>query len=138
MRYHALALKRDPAAATELLRRSLQCLSRHKHALVISHFAQAEFESGSVDRGRTIFEGLVSSYPRRLDLWNVYVDKEVKAGHLEAARRLLDRMCTLRLSAPKMKGVLKRYLKLEMEHGDAASVEAVKERARQYVEQSLA
>ena len=137
MQCHLLALQRDPAVATELLRRSLQCLARHKHALVISHFAQAEFEHGSVDRGRTIFEGLVSSYPKRLDLWNVYLDKEVKAGHLEAARRLLDRMCTLRLSALKMKGVLKKYLKLEMDHGDAASVERVKTKAREYVESNM-
>lgn len=40
---------------------------------------------------------------RRLDLWNVYVDKEIKAGHLDAARTLLDRMCTFKLSAKKMK-----------------------------------
>ena len=80
----------------------------------------------------------MSSYPKRLDLWNVYVDKEVKAGHMDAARQLLDRMCTLKLSAQKMKGVLKKYLKLEMEHGDEASIEAVREKAREYVESNLA
>jgi len=137
MQYHLLALKRDPAEATELLRRSLQCLSRHKHALVISHFAQAEFEHGSVDRGRTIFEGLVSSFPKRLDLWNVYVDKEVKAGHVDAARRLLDRMCTLRLSAQKVKGILKKYMQLELSHGDAASVERVKAKAIEFVNANM-
>jgi hypothetical protein len=40
MRYHLFTLLRDPAAATELLRRSLQSLGKHKHTLVISHFAQ--------------------------------------------------------------------------------------------------
>ena len=103
----------------------------------IIQLAQAEFEHGSVDRGRTIFEGLVSSYPKRLDLWNVYVDKEVKSGHIDAARRLLDRMCTLRVSAQKMKGVLKKYLKLEMDHGDEKTIEAVRERAREYVESNM-
>lgn len=137
MQYHLLTLKRNPTEATELLRRSLQCLSRHKHALVISHFAQAEFEHGSVDRGRTIFEGLVSSFPKRLDLWNVYVDKEVKAGHVDAARRLLDRMCTLRLSAQKAKGILKKYMQLELSHGDAASVERVKAKAVEFVRSNM-
>jgi rRNA biogenesis protein RRP5 len=137
MQYHLLALKRDPTEATELLRRSLQCLSRHKHALVISHFAQAEFEHGSVDRGRTIFEGLVSSFPKRLDLWNVYVDKEIKAGHVDAARRLLDRMCTLRLSAQKAKGILKKYMQLELSHGDSASVERVKAKAVEFVRSNM-
>lgn len=58
----------------------------------LPRFAQNEFELGSVERGRTIFEGLMASYPKRLDLWNVYVDKEIKAGQLDAARNLLERM----------------------------------------------
>lgn len=126
---------------------------------------------------------------RRLDLWNVYVDKEVKAGHMDAARHLLDRMCTLKITAKKMKvsnssrtrrqaagrqhgetaemwagagrgcndgeasragvpcadrrgvvllqGVLKKYLKLELEHGDEARIEAVRNKAREYVESSM-
>lgn len=55
-------------------------------------FAQNEFEHGSVERGRSVFEGLMASYPKRLDLWNVYVDKETKTGDVRAARNLLDRM----------------------------------------------
>ena len=137
MRYHLFVLQQDPTEAMELLRRSLQCLSRHKHAFVISHYAQAEFEHGSVDRGRTIFDGLLSSFPKRLDLWNMYVDKEVKSGHIEAARRLLDRMCTLRLSAQKMKNVMKKYVQLELVHGDIQSVERVKSKAREFVESNL-
>lgn len=39
-----------------------------------------------------MFEGLMASYPKRLDLWNVYVDKEVKAGDIRAARNLLERL----------------------------------------------
>lgn len=55
-------------------------------------FAQNEFEHGSVERGRSVFEGLMASYPKRLDLWNVYVDKEIKAGDVRAARNLLERL----------------------------------------------
>ena len=40
MRYLQWTLRRDPAAATELLRRSLQSLAKHKHTAVISHFGQ--------------------------------------------------------------------------------------------------
>lgn len=39
-----------------------------------------------------MFEGLMASYPKRLDLWNVYLDKEIKAGDLRAARNLLERL----------------------------------------------
>ena len=72
-----------------------------------------------------------------MDLWNVYVDKEVKAGHIDAARRLLDRMCTLRLSAQKAKGILKKYMQLELSHGDAASVERVKAKAIEFVNANM-
>lgn len=65
-------------------RLALICVSRR--------FAQNEFECGSVERGRSVFEGLMASYPKRLDLWNVYVDKETKAGDVRAARNLLERM----------------------------------------------
>lgn len=34
----------------------------------------------------------MASYPKRLDLWNVYLDKEIKAGDLRAARNLLERL----------------------------------------------
>ena len=33
-----------------------------------------------------MFESLLTSYPRRTDLWSVYVDMLVKAGELDKAR----------------------------------------------------
>lgn len=34
-----------------------------------------EFKHGSPERGRAIFEGIVRNYPKRLDLWSVYLDQ---------------------------------------------------------------
>ena len=64
-----------------------------------TRFAQNEFEHGSVERGRSVFEGLMASYPKRLDLWNVYLDKEIKAGDLRASRNLLERLVRKRKRA---------------------------------------
>ena len=36
-------------------------------------------------------------------------------------------------NAKRMKGVFKKYLQFEMDHGDEAGVEAVKEKATEYV-----
>eukprot|EP00903_Cladosiphon_okamuranus_P010099 g9564.t2 len=132
--YQLSRLKRgDDAGAREALQRSFQSLARHKHVSVISRFAQNEFEHGSVERGRSVFEGLMASYPKRLDLWNVYVDKEVMAGDIRAARNLLERLTGMDFNAKRMKGVFKKYLQFEMEHGDEAGVEAVKAKATDYV-----
>jgi rRNA biogenesis protein RRP5 len=59
---------------------------------------------------------------------------QVKAGHLDAARAILDRLCTLSLSTQKVKKAFKKYLQLEMEFGDETTVQAVKEKAREYVQ----
>lgn len=32
------------------------------------------------ERGRSLFEGVLRNYPRRLDLWSVYLDQEVGQG----------------------------------------------------------
>lgn len=52
----------------------------------IVRFAQLEYRLGDAERGRTIFEGVVDSYPKRLDLWNVYIDLEAKSGDVQSVR----------------------------------------------------
>ena len=34
-----------------------------------------DFHKGSADRGRSIFESILRNYPKRLDLWSVYLDQ---------------------------------------------------------------
>lgn len=53
---------------------------------MISKFAQLEFKHGESSRGQTMFESLVSSYPRRVDIWSVYIDMLIKAAELQKAR----------------------------------------------------
>lgn len=52
----------------------------------VQKFAQLEFKYGEAERGRTLLEGIVSNHPKRLDLWNVYLDMEIKVGDVEMAR----------------------------------------------------
>ncbi len=53
---------------------------------MISKFSQLEFKHGEPSRGQTMFESLLSSYPRKVDLWSVYIDMLIKAGDLQKAR----------------------------------------------------
>lgn len=52
----------------------------------ISKFAQMEFKYGDAERGKTMFENILVNYPRRTDLWSVYIDMVVKVGDMEGAR----------------------------------------------------
>lgn len=52
----------------------------------ITKFAQLEYNLGDPERGRTIFEGIVDSHPKRWDLWSIYVDMEAKQRDIQHLR----------------------------------------------------
>jgi hypothetical protein len=45
------------------------------HGQVLSQAALMEFKSGDAERGRGVFEGILRNYPKRLDLWSIYLDQ---------------------------------------------------------------
>lgn len=52
----------------------------------ITKFAQLEYRHGDPERGRTIFEGIVDSHPKRWDLWSVYADMEATQQNIQGLR----------------------------------------------------
>ncbi len=133
-----------------MLKQAVGALPRAEHVAVMWKFAQLEFSEagGSAERGRTIFEGIVANYPKRVDVWSVYIDQEVKlsfgadaaadeaggrAQGAKAVRRLMDRATSMNLSTKKMKFLFKKYLEFEQEHGDSETQETVREKARDYI-----
>jgi rRNA biogenesis protein RRP5 len=123
--------------AHALMKRAMLSLAPYKHAETMSKFAQMEFELGSSERGRTLFDGLLVKYPKRLDLFFVYLDKEVKYGKIEHARSMLEQKVQARkLSDKQMKSLFKKWYKMEEEHGTEETQEHVKESARNYVSSS--
>ncbi|EGD79227.1 hypothetical protein PTSG_12966 [Salpingoeca rosetta] len=119
--------------ARQVLERSLKSLPRPDHVDTIVKFGILEFKQGDVERARTIFENVLSNYPKRVDLWSIYLDQEQRVGDKGVIRALFERVITLNLSSKKMRFFFKRYLDFEKEHGDAGHVEHVKEKAREYV-----
>ena len=65
----------------------------------ICKFAQMEFKFGEVERGRTIFEGIVANYPKRTDLWSIYLDLEERVGDVAVLRSVPSLCLTAGLSA---------------------------------------
>jgi len=126
-----------PDRARALLPRAMQALRPHTHLDLTSKFAQLEFTTphGDPERGRTVFETLLSQWPKRLDLWNVLLDLEIKQGDREIVRRLFERV-TGKGTNPKprkAKFLFKKWLDWEMKSGDAKSQERVKALAAEYV-----
>lgn len=68
----------DSEGARKTLDRGLNSLPRRKHIKVITKHGLLEFKIGEAERGRSVFEGVLRNYPKRLDLWGLYIDQEIK------------------------------------------------------------
>lgn len=126
---------KEPEKGRALLPRALQTLPQFTHFDVTSKFAQLEFKSpqGLPERGRTIFEGLISSFPKRVDLFNVLLDLETIQGDKEQVRALFERIFAGKVKAKQARFFFKRWLEFEEKEGDEKSVDAVKLRAADWV-----
>ncbi|KAJ1996389.1 rRNA biogenesis protein rrp5 [Coemansia spiralis] len=130
----------------DLLARALRSLPKRKHIKAITQFGQMEFKNGEPERGRTVLEGVLGTYPKRVDLWSVYLDMEIKAVTSHGlnisdpngkcwsnTRSLFERVTSMRFSSKKMKFFFKKWLGFEKTHGTDATIEHVKAKALEYV-----
>lgn len=120
--------------AHELLARALQSLPKSSHIEVVRKFAQLEFSKGDPEQGRSLFEGLVTDAPKRIDLWNVYIDQEVKEGDREKIVLLFERVIAKKLSRKQAKFFFSKWLAYEEENGTEQSASRVKALAVEYVQ----
>lgn len=131
-------LKQNKDNVQSVVKRAVLCLPRHKHIKFLSQAAILEFKSGVPDRGRSMFEGMVREYPKRTDLWSMYLDQESRLGDEDLIRALFERATSLSLPPKKMKFLFKKYLEYEKSVGDEERIEYVKKKAIEYVESTLA
>lgn len=125
-----------PDRARALLPRATQSLPTHNHLNLTIKFAALEFHSpnGSPERGRTMFEGLLSTFPKRLDLWNQLLDLELQQNDVEIIRALFERVVKTKGLKPRgAKAWFKRWSEWEEKNGDKKSQEKVRAKAEEWV-----
>ncbi|KAA8912855.1 hypothetical protein FN846DRAFT_931829 [Sphaerosporella brunnea] len=124
-------------AARELLKRAMQALPREQHRDLIIRFASMEFRTGDPERGRTLFENLIGAYNKRMDIWNVFIDMEMKHGgenNANGVRTLYKRAVADEKCTPKQAAALfKKWKELEEKLGNEKGVQDVVVRAKAYV-----
>lgn len=129
--YYKIGMKEK---SRHLLERALQALPANKHVDVIVRFAQLENKFGEKERSQTLFEQILTSYPKRTDVWSSYVDSLAKSDQIDIARKVLDRAITQNLPVKKMRTLFKKYLSFEEKYGTPENVSRVRELAANYVE----
>ena len=127
----------EPARARALLPRALQALPPFTHFDITKRFAQLEFKTktGVPEEGRTRFQGLVNLYPRRLDLFNIMLDLEMRLGDADQVRGVFEQVLSKNIKAAKAKPFFSRWMQFEEKQGDQKKVEEVQARAAKWVQQ---
>ncbi|KAL2086750.1 hypothetical protein ACEWY4_017809 [Coilia grayii] len=121
-------------AASALLQRALKSLSNKEHVDLITKFARLEFLHGDKERGRSMFDKVLTTYPKRTDLWSIFIDLTIKHGSQQEVRELFDRVIHLSVAVKRIKFFFKRYLEYEKKNGTSETIQAVKQKALEYVE----
>ncbi|KAK6193924.1 hypothetical protein LQW54_011958 [Pestalotiopsis sp. IQ-011] len=137
---HWLHSERDePERARALLPRATQSLPKHAHLPLMTKMAALQFTSKhpNPELGRTMFEGLLSTFPKRFDLWNQLLDHEDAPGaDRKVVRDVFERALKARgLKARAAKKWFKRWADWEQKNGDQKSRERVSARAAEWVKQ---
>lgn len=117
----------SPTRARALLQRATQSVPSHEHRYLTQKFAALEFKSpnGDAERGRTIFEGLVSTWPKKGDVWDVYLSLEMSHGSEDNVRDLFERMSKVG-KKKRAQQVFKKWAEWENSVGNKKGVERVK------------
>ena len=91
-----------------------------------------------------MFEGIVSNYGKRMDIWSIYMDMEVKYGGGKAnqaqARHLFERCLSLpeiSTKPKKMKLVFRKYMEFENSLGNENKLADLRTRVEKYLEQAF-
>jgi rRNA biogenesis protein RRP5 len=86
-----------------------------------------------------MFEGILSTYPKRLDIWNQLLDLEIQQKDKDIIRGLFERLA--KTKGIKEKGALawfKRWNKWEEIEGDPETQKRVREKAEGWVSSRVA
>lgn len=81
---------------------------------------------------------MLGTFPKRYDLWNVFLDAEIRLGEKERVRALFERVTgggssASKLKSKKAKFFYKKWLDYEDKFGNEKSRERVKAKAAEYV-----
>jgi len=142
--YHSLDA---PERGRALLPRAMQMFSKGNSIPLATRFAALEYRSpsGNHELGRTVFEGLLETWPKKFDVWNQLLDLEVSAlaakkakgkdsdADLAVVRDVFERGTKAKgLKARRAKLWFQRWAKWEEGNGDAKSREKVSTKAKEW------
>jgi len=138
-KYAEFCLRTNPKFDTRaFFERATQSVPKQKYTRLVTLLARIEFKLGNPERGRTMFAGLLGLYPKRVDIWDMYLDQELRIGDIDKCRALFMQAVDLKVSSKKIQHFFKRWLTFEKQYGTNETVASVKKKAQEYVDSKTA
>jgi rRNA biogenesis protein RRP5 len=100
----------------EGLDKSIQVLPKKTHLDIMSWYGQLLYINGNNEEARNMFDNILKNFPKRKDIWFVYIDKEVKYGNIDKVRQIFDKMFEVKFKINDLKSVMKKFLEFEKKH----------------------
>lgn len=122
----------------EILRRALQSLPMKKHIDFLVKYSLIEYRANNFEVARSTFENILKNFPKRNDIWNVFIDAEMKfTQDLEVIRGLFERQLSLKQNLKHAQNIFKKFLAFEEKFGDSESQKRVTSKAEKFVNEYL-
>lgn len=127
------------ATCKDGLNRSLQVIGKKQHLDMMVYYSGLLYEYGSCEEARNMFDNIVKGVPKRIDIWMVYVDKEIKYGNnVSKVRQLFDRVFDKDLKEKQLRLVCKKYLEFESKNAkNEKEIELAKERVNAVIQDKM-
>ena len=98
----------------EGLNKSMQVLAKKSHLDIMSWYGQLLYRFNNNEEARNMFDNILKNFPKRKDIWFVYIDKEIKFGkNVEKVRQIFDRMFDIKFKINDLKSIMKKFLEFE-------------------------
>ena len=98
----------------EGLNKSMQVLPKKLHLDIMCWYGQLLYRFNNNEEARNMFDNILKNFPKRKDIWFVYIDKEIKFGkNLDKVRKIFDRMFQIKFKINDLKSIMKKFLEFE-------------------------
>ena len=101
----------------EGLNKSMQVLSKKNQLDIMCWYGQLLYKYNNNEEARNMFDNILKNFPKRKDIWFIYIDKEIKFGkNVDKVRQIFDRMFEIKFKINDLKSIMKKFLEFEKEH----------------------
>jgi hypothetical protein len=110
---HILLQDCDLTDKEKALSKSLQIITERKPQVeLITKFSIEEYKYGNTEKGKTMLESIIHSYPKRTDIISTYLDMEIKyVKRKQNIRNLFEKLLNREnVKINQVKFLFKRYM----------------------------